>query len=93
MTATSGMTEPPPTMTFGAARAFFSLSVKDLVASRANESIVSYKRFYGSHIQCDFCGQLTRGRRFAKGTEVLCGSCSRVLRDAQPPSTHNPTGG
>ena len=33
-----------------------------------------YVRFYRDFIECDFCGQLTRGRVYEDSQEITCGS-------------------
>jgi len=38
-----------------------------------------YRRHYPSHIVCELCGELTRGRVYENRREVRCGSCARVL--------------
>ena len=39
----------------------------------------SFVRFYEEHIECDFCGQHTRGRVYDGTQCVLCGSCGHTL--------------
>ena len=41
----------------------------------------SYNRFYEGFIECDFCGQQTRGRVYSGSHKVLCGACHAVLLD------------
>lgn len=36
-------------------------------------------RFYAEYIECDFCGEPTRGRVYEGEQEVVCGSCHRTL--------------
>jgi len=38
-----------------------------------------YRRHYPSHIACEYCGALTRGRVYENRREVHCGSCTHVL--------------
>lgn len=39
-----------------------------------------YNRYYNNFVECDFCGQLTRGRIYEKKkTEVRCGACSHTI--------------
>ena len=38
-----------------------------------------YERYYIDFIECDFCGQSTRGRVYPHSLEVLCGSCHKPL--------------
>lgn len=38
-----------------------------------------YVRFYKDFVECDFCGQQTRGRVYEGSQQVTCGSCSAVL--------------
>ena len=38
-----------------------------------------YVRFYRDFIECDFCGQLTRGRVYEDSQEITCGSCHSTL--------------
>jgi len=40
-----------------------------------------YENFYEEYIDCDFCGQMTRGRVYDdKPNQVYCGSCHGLLR-------------
>lgn len=39
----------------------------------------NYVRFWPDFIECDWCGQLTRGRVYEDSGEVCCGSCKTVL--------------
>ena len=39
----------------------------------------SYFNFYEGFIDCDFCGQQTRGRVYNGSHEVKCGACHSVL--------------
>ena len=47
--------------------------MKDLSAARR------FVRFYVDYIDCDFCGQPTRGRVYDRTQEVTCGSCGQIL--------------
>ena len=39
-----------------------------------------YTQHYSRHIECDFCGQMTRGRVWEDDpTKVKCGACNGVL--------------
>ena len=39
-----------------------------------------YERYYKEYINCDFCGQQTRGRVYDDEPEkAYCGSCNRVI--------------
>jgi ribosomal protein S27E len=38
-----------------------------------------YVRFYRDFVECDFCGQLTRGRVYEDSQEITCGSCNATL--------------
>jgi hypothetical protein len=39
-----------------------------------------YIRYYPRHIECDFCGQMTRGRIWRSDpSKVVCGSCHSEL--------------
>jgi len=40
-----------------------------------------YWRYYENHINCDWCGALTRGRVYKGRTDVSCGSCDRQLKE------------
>ncbi len=65
---------------------------KTCMTSRRETQIANYRRFYKSHVQCDFCGQLTRGRLFPSERVVRCGSCDRVLHSEAPQiGLQNPT--
>ena len=39
----------------------------------------SYFNFYEAFIDCDFCGQQTRGRVYNGSENVKCGACDAVL--------------
>tara|TARA_R100001129_G_C5169762_1_gene204466 strand:- start:269 stop:484 length:216 start_codon:yes stop_codon:yes gene_type:complete len=39
----------------------------------------SYYNFYEAFIECDFCGQQTRGRVYTGSDNVKCGACDAVL--------------
>lgn len=34
-----------------------------------------YVRFYDDFVECDFCGQLTRGRVYEGSQKIECGAC------------------
>jgi len=34
-----------------------------------------YVRFYDDFVECDFCGQLTRGRVYEGSQQIECGAC------------------
>jgi hypothetical protein len=34
-----------------------------------------YVRFYDDFVECDFCGQLTRGRVYEGSQKITCGAC------------------
>jgi len=39
-----------------------------------------FKRHYDNYVDCDFCGQATRGRVYPdRPTAVHCGACDRVI--------------
>ena len=38
-----------------------------------------FVRFYRDYIECDFCGQLTRGRVYEDSQEIVCGSCNSSM--------------
>lgn len=38
-----------------------------------------FVRFYAEYIECDFCGEPTRGRVYDGEQEVVCDSCHRSL--------------
>ena len=38
-----------------------------------------FVRFYAEYIECDFCGEPTRGRVYDGEQEVVCGSYHRAL--------------
>jgi hypothetical protein len=38
-----------------------------------------YVRFYKDFVECDFCGQQTRGRVYEGSQQVTCGACNAVL--------------
>lgn len=93
MTATCGVTAPPRMTISGEVSDFgpFLIRQKCMTSSQQNQ-ITSYRRFYKSHVQCDFCGQLTRGRLFPSERVVRCGSCGRVLHGEAPQiGLQNPT--
>ena len=50
----------------------------------------SYHRFYKGFIECDFCGQQTRGRVYSGSHEVKCGACHAVLLDISDQSQYKP---
>ncbi len=41
----------------------------------------AYLRYYVKHIDCDWCGEQTRGRVYKGRTDVSCGSCDRQLKE------------
>ena len=42
--------------------------------------MTKYTQYYTRHVECDFCGQLTRGRRWATDPNIVrCGSCHGEL--------------
>lgn len=42
--------------------------------------MLEYTQYYTRHVECDFCGQMTRGRRWATNPhKILCGSCGGEL--------------
>ncbi len=44
--------------------------------------MVDYEQYYDRHVECDFCGQMTRGRIWAEEpTKVKCGACHHVLTE------------
>ena len=34
-----------------------------------------YVRFYDDFVECDFCGQQTRGRVYEGSQQIVCGAC------------------
>jgi len=39
-----------------------------------------YERYYKEYVNCDFCGQQTKGRIYVdQPTAVHCGACNRVM--------------
>jgi len=40
---------------------------------------MKFVRFYRDYIECDFCGELTKGRVYEDSQEIICGSCNSVL--------------
>jgi hypothetical protein len=50
----------------------------------------SYYNFYEGFINCDFCGQQTRGRVYNGSHEVKCGACHAVLLDISDDSQYKP---
>ena len=38
-----------------------------------------YVRFYDDFVECDFCGQLTRGRVYEGTQKIVCGACDSVF--------------
>jgi NAD-dependent dihydropyrimidine dehydrogenase PreA subunit len=49
----------------------------------------SFVRFYEEHIECDFCGQHTRGRVYDGTQCVLCGSCGHTLIEVVIPERYD----
>ena len=35
-----------------------------------------YVRFYDDFVECDFCGQQTRGRVYEGSQQIVCGACN-----------------
>ena len=50
----------------------------------------SYYNFYEGFIDCDFCGQQTRGRVYNGSSKVKCGACHAVLLDISDQSQDKP---
>ena len=50
----------------------------------------SYYNFYEGFIECDFCGQQTRGRVYNGSSEVKCGACHAVLLDISDENQYKP---
>ena len=43
---------------------------------------MDYIRYYEKHIDCDWCGMMTRGRIYKEDpTHVRCGACDRELKE------------
>ena len=43
-------------------------------------ALTDYARHYDDFVDCDFCGQATRGRVYPQTpTAVHCGSCGRII--------------
>lgn len=40
-----------------------------------------YERYYIDFIECDFCGQSTKGRVYPHSLTVVCGSCHKPLKE------------
>ena len=38
-----------------------------------------FVRFYKDYIECDFCGQMTRGRVYEGAQEIVCGTCNIAI--------------
>jgi len=38
-----------------------------------------FVRFYKDYIECDFCGQMTRGRVYEGAQEIVCGACNSAI--------------
>lgn len=38
-----------------------------------------YVRFYDDFVECDFCGQLTRGRVYEGSQQIECGACGTAF--------------
>lgn len=49
----------------------------------------SFVRFYEEHIECDFCGEHTRGRVYDGTQCVLCGSCGHTLIEVVIPERYD----
>jgi len=42
-----------------------------------------WKAHYQAYVECDFCGQQTKGRIYPDApTRVRCGSCDRIIASA-----------
>lgn len=42
-----------------------------------------WKYHYNYYIECDFCGQQTKGRIYASApSKVRCGACDRIIASA-----------
>lgn len=41
----------------------------------------NFERYYIDFIECDFCGQSTRGRVYPHSLSVLCGACHKPLME------------
>ena len=50
----------------------------------------SYYNFYEAFIECDFCGQQTRGRVYNGSDNVICGACHAVLLDISDQAQNKP---
>ena len=50
----------------------------------------SFHSFYEGFIECDFCGQQTRGRVYNGSSKVTCGACHAVLLDISDNSQYKP---
>jgi hypothetical protein len=49
-----------------------------------SDNVVPFKRnefvrFYDDYIECDFCGQQTRGRVYEGSQKIQCGACAAVF--------------
>ena len=42
----------------------------------------NFKRYYIDFIECDFCGQSTRGRVYPHSLSGLCGACHKPLLES-----------
>lgn len=49
----------------------------------------SYVRFYEEHVECDFCGEYTRGRVYDATQCVICGSCGHTLIEVVIPERYD----
>ena len=49
-----------------------------------------YYSFYEGFVECDFCGQQTRGRVYSGSQQVKCGACHAVLLDISEQSQYKP---
>jgi len=50
-----------------------------------------YNQYYNKHIECDFCGQMTRGRIWSEDPyKIKCGSCHHILMDLEKSVQENP---
>ncbi len=49
------------------------------VISLSDRKSKPYVRFYKDFIECDFCGEHTRGRVYEGSQEIVCGACNATL--------------
>ena len=44
------------------------------------DAMKDYEHHYPKHVECDMCGQMTRGRVYRKAPDlVLCGACNKPI--------------